>query len=297
MDFVLPYVDSSDPVWRSSAEREIGLTENDLARYRSWDTLRYVFRGVSEYMPFIDRIVLIVASKSQVPSWINPNFVRIIYHEDFIPAEYLPTFNSCTIESFLYNIEGLSEKFIYSNDDLFIINKCTKMDFFSGNQPNLKFVVDKTPNNPNIYIQQCRSGLNLLTDAVGGVPYPSEYILLPLHGVTPMTTECLQVVKALCGDAIKETISKVREPQNVNQYVYSYCQFYTDNYVDKCVSYRYCDLSNTSISIIEDLFLHGRVQWVCLNDSRSLQNYEEMKRPLLEILNSKYKNVCRFEVR
>jgi len=45
--------------------------------------------------------------------------------------EDLPTFNSHSIESNLHNIPGLSENYLYLNDDVFFGNHTTKNDFIS----------------------------------------------------------------------------------------------------------------------------------------------------------------------
>ena len=46
-----------------------------------------------------------------------------------MPKECLPTFNSCAIELHMHKIEGLSEHFVYFNDDI-IINSHIDPDYF-----------------------------------------------------------------------------------------------------------------------------------------------------------------------
>ena len=41
-------------------------------------------------------------------------------HKDYIPENFLPTFNSHTIEHNFHRIKGLSEHFVAFNDDMFI---------------------------------------------------------------------------------------------------------------------------------------------------------------------------------
>ena len=53
-------------------------------------------------------------------------------HRDFIPAEYLPTFNSNTIELNIHRIEGLADRFVLFNDDTFLTRGCRPEDFFAG---------------------------------------------------------------------------------------------------------------------------------------------------------------------
>jgi hypothetical protein len=63
-------------------------------RFRDWGTLRYLFRGIAENMPFVRKVHLVVSHESQVPEWVNREEVHIVLHKDIIPAEFLPTFNS-----------------------------------------------------------------------------------------------------------------------------------------------------------------------------------------------------------
>src|SRR5690606_24066147 len=55
--------------------------------------------------------------------------------KDFIPEPYLPTFNACTIELNMHRIEGLSDRFVYFNDDCFVINHLAEEDFFRDGLP------------------------------------------------------------------------------------------------------------------------------------------------------------------
>ncbi len=43
----------------------------------------------------------------------------MVDHRDILPPEALPCFNSVVLEHFLHRIPGLSEHFLYANDDMF----------------------------------------------------------------------------------------------------------------------------------------------------------------------------------
>ena len=47
-----------------------------------------------------------------------------------MPAEFLPTFNSNAIEMFFYRIPELSDLYLLSNDDSFVINPLPKTRFY-----------------------------------------------------------------------------------------------------------------------------------------------------------------------
>ena len=135
IDYVFPYVDDSDDIWYSEYEKYYsgcyeGDKANGMARYKTYDLLKYKFRCIEKNMPWVRNIYMIVACPSQVPQWLDTSKVKIVYHKDIIPEELLPTFNSTTIEMFLHNIEGLSEYFLYGNDDLYPTGKVTPNMFF-----------------------------------------------------------------------------------------------------------------------------------------------------------------------
>jgi len=48
----------------------------------------------------------------------------------FLWPEHLPTYNSRAIECHLHRIEGLSERFIYLNDDILLCGTTTEADYF-----------------------------------------------------------------------------------------------------------------------------------------------------------------------
>lgn len=137
IDFVITWVDHTDPAWKAKkAEYDgTGAAEgNTEARYRDWDTLKYWFRGVEKFAPWVRYIYFV--TDDQKPVWLNTAHpkLRWVKHRDFIPQEYLPTFNSVAIEWNLHRIEGLSEHFVYFNDDVFLIRETTPEDFFVDGQ-------------------------------------------------------------------------------------------------------------------------------------------------------------------
>lgn len=138
IDFVVSWVDDSDPLWRAKKARYTGPEEhegNTEARYRDWGTLKYWFRGVEKFAPWVRYVYFI--TDDQKPAWLDVSHPKLkwVKHTDYIPAEYLPTFNSHTIEWNLHRIHGLSEHFVYFNDDVFLINDVKPGDFFAEGLP------------------------------------------------------------------------------------------------------------------------------------------------------------------
>ena len=138
IDIVVPWVDDTDPVWKSKKAQHTGIEEkegNSEVRYRDWNTLKYWFRGIEKFAPWVRYVYFV--TDNQKPEWLNIDHPKLkwVKHTDFIPAEYLPTFSCQAIEWNLHRIEGLSDHFVYFNDDMFIIKHTKPEDFFVGGLP------------------------------------------------------------------------------------------------------------------------------------------------------------------
>ena len=144
IDFVVTWVNGSDPAWR--AERNTFVSDGRFggaeARFRDWGLLRYWFRSVERFAPWVDKVHFV--TWGHLPSWLNLEHpkIRIVNHRDFIPQEYLPTFNSNAIELNLHRIPGLSEQFVYFNDDVFLLNRTEPRFFFREGIPRDFFCLD-----------------------------------------------------------------------------------------------------------------------------------------------------------
>ncbi|MDO4803454.1 MAG: Stealth CR1 domain-containing protein [Lachnospiraceae bacterium] len=143
IDFVLLWVDGSDPAWREQknqySPKKVDYGTND-NRFRDWDNLQYWFRGVEKYAPWVNHVYFV--TWGHLPKWLNADHpkLKIVKHTDFIPEEYLPTFNSDTIETNLFRLEDLSEHFVLFNDDFFLIDSVRPEDFFQNGLPCDSFV-------------------------------------------------------------------------------------------------------------------------------------------------------------
>ncbi|MEV0118994.1 stealth conserved region 3 domain-containing protein [Streptomyces sp. NPDC050844] len=138
IDAVYTWVDDCDPEWRARREAALGGPDDDSSadhgavRFRNRDELRYSLRSLAMYAPWIRHIYLVTAG--QTPSWLNTDHpdVTVVDHRDLFadPDTALPTFNSHSIESQLHRIDGLSEHFLYFNDDMFLGRPTTPDTFF-----------------------------------------------------------------------------------------------------------------------------------------------------------------------
>ncbi|MEU9338111.1 stealth family protein [Streptomyces sp. NPDC048290] len=140
VDAVYTWVDGDDPelaAKRAAHQRgtrnEIAPRETGASRYTSHDELKYALRSLEMYASFIRHVY--VVTDSQKPSWLNSETpgLTLVDHRDILPPDALPVFNSHAIESRLHHIPGLSEHYLYFNDDVFINRPVTAGHFFHGN--------------------------------------------------------------------------------------------------------------------------------------------------------------------
>ena len=140
IDFVITWVDMNDPSWQEEFARYSRKQVNDKngvsdARFRDYGFLKYWFRGVEKFAPWVRKIHFV--TNGQKPEWLdlsNPK-INLVSHRDYIPEEFLPTYNSVVIERYMHLIPGLSEHFVYFNDDFYIINRIGPERFFSTGLP------------------------------------------------------------------------------------------------------------------------------------------------------------------
>lgn len=137
IDFVITWVDGNDIEWQKEKARCTGkeLGDDNTKRYRDWEFLRYWFRSVEKCAPWVGKIHFV--TYGHLPSWLNISNpkLNIVKHTDFIPQKYLPTFSCRPIELNLHRIPGLSEHFVYFNDDMFLMQPAKKTDFFVKGLP------------------------------------------------------------------------------------------------------------------------------------------------------------------
>jgi hypothetical protein len=109
----------------------IGEGDDADARIRQIDELKYALRSVYLFAPWVRRIF--IATDSPKPAWLadHPKITIVRVEDHFADLSWLPTYNSHAVEAQLHNIPGLSEHFLYSNDDMFFGRPLSPSMFFS----------------------------------------------------------------------------------------------------------------------------------------------------------------------
>jgi Stealth protein CR2, conserved region 2/Stealth protein CR4, conserved region 4/Stealth protein CR3, conserved region 3 len=121
LDVVYTWVDGAFPGYSQLLESYAQTThDRNPNRYRdNLDLLKFSLRSLERYAGALVRDVYLVTMRPQIPPWLDPSAsgLHVVHHDAIMPADELPTFNSFAIVSHLRDVPGLSERFLYMEDD------------------------------------------------------------------------------------------------------------------------------------------------------------------------------------
>ena len=300
IDYVVPMVFPDDPQWLRDLRRAVGYDDSDNVRYRSWGTEELLIRCVKKFMPWVRDIIILLSGESQVQGWMEEMLatesqatlpqVRIVFHRDFIPADYLPTFNSRAMEMFLHRIPGLSDCFLYGNDDMFPLSPLSEDDFFIDGKPCIHMTKKVFPDNPNNFQIACMGGMNFVAKEFGkkfvDVWYKNG------HSIAPILKSSCEHLWQRGQQEILQSISKFREPKNFNQYIYAWYQFFSGQYIDRPPHGRLMTIRDKSLNEILTAIADPDCGVVCINDHESVDDYQVYATHVREAIERKLKAYC-----
>ena len=303
IDYVVPMVFHNDSAWQESF-KQAGRQYDEqnvinFVRFRSWGTEELLVRCVLRFMPWVRRIYILLAQESQVQPWMKelaenrevqwPE-VRVVFHREFMPQWALPTFNSCAIEMFLHKIPGLSERFVYGNDDMFPLSELRESDFFRATEshgtlwPCQHYEERAFPEKPNVFHRICRNGQNFVAREFGmrldGV------ILMGGHGMTPMLKSTWEHLWERGGDEIKASVSAFRGPKNFIQWICPWWHHLTGKYVDYVPKRVYVSVKKPVEDVVRVIEAEN-AGIVCVNDHECERDYEKYGRAVAAAIKRK----------
>ena len=334
IDFVVTWLDSTDPVWQKEYESYKSRAKGDksMARFRDMNIFRYWFRAVEKYAPWVNKVFLITNGK--FPDWINKDNSKLVLvkHEDYMPAECLPTFNSCAIELHMHRIKGLSEHFVYFNDDMFLNTPVSPNYYFRNGLPC--DTNKETCYNVPIYTEADRFGTWMSVLANIGIinahfnrwktvlQSPKRWFGLHLGFRGLVMSSILSCQKLFIGFSnhhleqpylkslfnevwekeprfMNSSCSRFREDITANPYIFRYWQFAKNLFYPMKRNGHFFFLFNESdLKEIEIGLYNTKYQSICLNDSAlcSEREYENIKKGLLKLLDKKFPQKSFFEI-
>ena len=333
IDIVIPWVDGSDPEWQKLKRAYSGMITDDStasnknSRYRDWDTLKYLFRSIERYSPWIRYVFFVTCG--QTPKWLNTQHpkLRLVNHEDYIPEQYLPTFSSHTIELNLHRIKDLSEHFIYFNDDFFFAAPTKPEDFFIGglpcDTPALMPIVPTIPGHPFAHIllndlsvvnghyslqETFRAHRSKWMNPKYGVKICLRNLLFGLrfshfvgfenfHMPAPMLKSTFAKVWEMEPDILNATcMNRFRGRNDVNQYVMSYVNFCENRFIPRSSKYgRYFEIGSDREALYRAV-LEQQYQYIAINDTDSPIDFEVEKKFLVDMFEAAFPTRSSFEL-
>ncbi len=310
IDIVYTWVDGDDPSWIA---RKAGYTSADVAaelnasavhlsRYTSRDELRYSLRSVAMYASWARRIYIV--TDQQVPSWLNtahPKIQVVDHKEIFTDSTALPVFNSHAIESQLHHIEGLSERYLYLNDDVFFGRTVYPELFFHGNGlsnffPSRALLDLDPPSSRDLPVMSAAKHNRELIEAEFGVTIANKFKHCPIPQQKSVLIELEQRFPEMF-DRVSR--SRFRHPDDLSitsslHHYYAYC---TGRAVPGAITYAYQDIAREDTRRrLVNLLRERNTDVFCLNDHETPESdVEEQQRILIEFLEAQFPVPSPFE--
>lgn len=142
IDAVITWVNGDDPLHKEKLNaylKSIGHIPKAAisTRFRETGEFEFCITSLLQYAPWLRYIYIV--TDSQTPDFMKvirqsrfAERIQIIDHKVIFEGfdEFLPTFNSLSIETMLWRIPGLSNRFIYLNDDWVLLRPVSPEDFF-----------------------------------------------------------------------------------------------------------------------------------------------------------------------
>lgn len=334
IDFVIPWVDGADSEWRQKKQEYLSKESHkdiDAAdeRYRDWDQLKYWFRSVEKFAPWVNRIFFITCG--QKPEWLNTEHPKLVCvkHEDYIPKEYLPVFSSHPIELNMHRIQGLSEHFVYFNDDMFFTAPVTEEDFFKSGLPcGLAVESPVTPDSRDIFHHILLNNIAYINETYSRKDVLKKYrkkfyswidkkglimnlALSILHRDDFFGFEYNHLPSCFLKSSLESTWEKnpnwldltcrhrFRNIEDINQYVFLYYQyvnglFTPDNWRKKGKAFHVNDECPGMVEEICTAVKDGSYKYVCINEAR-VCHFEETKEKINRALETRFPEKSLYE--
>lgn len=309
VDVVITWVDGNDPAWqaekaRYSPDNKAFQAASSNIRFRDWENLQYIFRGIEQFMPWVSKVFFI--TWGHLPSWLNTECpkLRIVRHDAYLPEEYRPTFNSNAIELNLHRIPELSERFINFNDDMFVIGQTKKSDFFQDGLPRTAAILSPYLTTPqgiactevnnleiiNTYfsIKDVKAHLGKwITPQYGGkllrtllfMQFSSVIGIFEPHTPLSLRKSTLETLWKKEPEVMHNTSKhRFRTKEDVNIWLLRHWQIMEGNFIPRKLKFE--QLATLPKGLDKGLRLlasPGACRLLCLNDSMLIDHFEETK--------------------
>lgn len=314
VDFVVTWVDGSDAAWVKEKARYsgTGVVDDREERYRDGGLLRYWFRSVEKFAPWVRKVHLV--TWGHLPFWLDTMHpkLQVVRHEDYIPKQFLPVFNSNVLELYLHKIPGLAEQFLYFNDDMYLTKPAKATDFFRDGKPcdmlALQPVV-ANPKNPvmsHLYLNNSlvlckyfdkRENMKKQPGSYFKLGYPLMYFIYNFlelmfpkftgfytaHGMMPFLRSTFEELwKREEALFLKVSENRFRSETDVTPYLFREWQKLSGNFHPYNVhrGFRYYELKEDNRELL-NVLPRQKYKVICINDGEIKGNAKQIREELL----------------
>ena len=330
IDIVVRWIDHNDRNWLAEKQKYEKLEKNkvdvSIERYRDWDLLRYWFRGIQQYAPWVRKVFFITYGHR--PQWLNISYpkLRFVTHKDFIPDRWLPTFSSRTIDFNIFRIRDLSNKFVFFDDDMFMLKMSSEKDFFVDNKPcdsmvyntitalfsdyigqnifnnmtiiNKNFSKDKLNMKEILKVFSFKYGTYLYKNLV---LFPWKHYLgfQDFHLPESLLKSTIAEIWKVEPEILEKTCShKFRQKDDVNQWLIRYWQLADFNFYPRRTNIgKYFELTDDNREII-NIINRQKYKMICLNEGKSgsVTDFHKQKKQLQRAFQEIFPYKSEFEI-
>ncbi len=309
IDLVFTWVNSEDEDWKElyTAHKPISDAEaTSNSRFLSRDELKYSLRSWDEYGNFIRNTYIV--SNCKPPDWLDLSKENIhwVYHEEIMPHEVLPTFSSHAIETSLHKIKGLSNYFIYSNDDVLLVKPTSGNDFFFPNgivklklEPYGNVNGDLKDGDPD-YLNAARNVNRLLEGDFKKTPTQ-----LHTHASQAMRVDILNKMEKQYSPEFKKTMgNKFRTITDISvtSYMYPHFSYLSGNALQTDIKTEFIQHNHDftkklkRLINLKDMSNIGKLPLsVCLNDGGDSHLNEQWNTEIMNFLETFFPEKSRYE--
>ncbi len=327
IDFVVLWVDGNDIEWQKKkalySPNPSFATDISPSRYRDWDIFKYWFRGVAKYAPWVRKIHLV--TDNQAPEWLNAEnpHLHLVNHTDYMPNDALPVFNSPAIEVGIHKIEGLSDKFVFFNDDVMLTCLVNPEYYFKKNLPVDMAGFTKSPSDNGIFSKIMKNNyavLNKYFDKKSTVKKNFRKWYKPSYGKTYLRTllnssgtqfsgiviphlscpyfksDFEKVWEKESDELLKTQYSRFRSEKDLTHFVFRWWRMCEGSFYPRRSMGKYFALTdNASVDKAVKAIEKNKYPEICLNDCWADDHYEEAKERIKSAFDKILPEKCEYE--
>lgn len=277
IDIVFTYVDYEDKKWLMQKNEDLNQPQILNNRFNSnLNEIKFAVMSIEKYFKNGYRNIYFVTNNGKLPKCINPqpNFFSILY-SDLVGSK---SYNSHTIESYLHKIHGLSEYYLYFNDDYILgnyvnisdfIHTSGKLIYYQESNPIIR-LVSKLHFIANLFNLE-DGGMNKarinLYEKLSLKPYPEPIAHSPKIFKKTMVEEFCKIFEK----EIKTQKQRLFRSENDFPFIDAFCFYYLKQnkiiYTNKYKTLILCQFDNSLISELYNEKIKDE-KFICIEDYR-----------------------------